>query len=317
MTDDVARVRQVKEAAAASLMARPEVTGVGVGHRFVGGRRTEEVCLRVYVRRKRPRSELRPDELLPEAIDGVRVDVVEADPVALAGEANRRRHDPLVGGISAGAFVPPVEITGTLGAFVVGDRDGQVELLSNWHVLCGRLDCRAGDAVVQPAPGDGGGVGDVVARLDRAALTARVDGAIARLTGARRVLREVLELGVVTEAGPPLLGTRVRKAGRTTGATTGTIADVDATINVDGYPTGVRTFVGQVVVQREGGGVLSQRGDSGSVFLDDANRVVALLFAGGPGSIAIANPIEEVMAALGMSLASEPELIAACHTVLA
>jgi hypothetical protein len=324
MTHEVARVSKVKEAVAESLMARPNVTGVGVGYRFVGGRRTDQVCLRVYVRKKLPKSELRPEELLPESIDGVPVDVIEADFATLAGEENRRRHSPLLGGISAGGFVRGVfETTGTLGVLVFDLRLGEGVILSNWHVLCGRLGCATGDPVVQPGAGpggDGGDEDDVVARLERAALTSRVDAAIARLTGERFLLQVNLELGPVVEAGRAALGMAVRKAGRTTGMTAGTVTDINATVSVGGYPTGVRTFVGQIVVQREGGGVLSRPGDSGSVFLDDANRVVALLFAGGPDSMAIANPIEAVMEALEVGFTGGVTLqdaIAIHHTVLA
>lgn len=305
----VARASAVKEEIAPRLLARPEVTGVGVGYRFVNGKRTSEVCIRVYVRKKLPKRDLRPEELLPESIDGVPVDVIEAVFEAHAGGANRVRHNLLQGGISAGAFVPGVfESTGTLGASVFDNESREDMVLSNWHVLCGRLSWSVGDPVVQPGAGrggDGGAAGDVIAHLHRAALTDRVDGAIARLTGDRFLLRKALALGPVVEDGRATLGMAVRKEGRTTGVTEGTVTDVNATVNVNGYPpSGFRTFLSQIVIQRDDGVTVALPGDSGSVWIDPANRAVGLHFAGGPMTLAIANPIAAVLSALDISFVS-------------
>jgi len=319
----VARASEVKEEIAPRLLARPEVTGVGVGYRFVNGKRTSEVCIRVYVRRKLPKRDLRPEELLPESIDGVPVDVIEAVFEAHAGEDNRVRHNPLQGGISAGAFVRGVfESTGTLGASVFDNESREDMVLSNWHVLCGRLSWSVGDPVVQPGAGrggDGGAAGDVVAHLHRVALTGEVDGAIARLTGDRFLLRKALTLGPVVEDGRATLGMTVRKEGRTTGVTAGTVSDISATLTVGGYPTGVRTFFNQIVIQRDDGITVSLPGDSGSVWIDPANRAVGLHFAGGPATLAVANPIAAVLSALNISFISgvtTQGFVGAGHNVL-
>jgi hypothetical protein len=72
------QARAVKARYESDLLARPGVVGVGVGLRQRGGAYTDEVCIVVMVHRKYPPSDLRPEELLPAALEGVPVDVQEA-----------------------------------------------------------------------------------------------------------------------------------------------------------------------------------------------------------------------------------------------
>ncbi len=96
----------VKETVAERLMADPNVTGVGVGYKVVNGKRTDEVSLRIYVRKKLPKQLLRPEEILPESVDGILTDVIEADfEIHSGGSEHRSRHYPLVGGISIGNLI--------------------------------------------------------------------------------------------------------------------------------------------------------------------------------------------------------------------
>jgi hypothetical protein len=71
------RAAQVKEQYEQSLLAKENVVGVGVGIRKRAGEYTGEVALIVMVRRKLPASELSPEDLLPEEIDGIPVDIQE------------------------------------------------------------------------------------------------------------------------------------------------------------------------------------------------------------------------------------------------
>jgi hypothetical protein len=93
------------------------------------------------------------------------------------------------------------------------------------------------------------------------------------------------------------LGMAVRKSGRTTGLTTGTINVVDATISVS-YGVGrTATFENQLVA-----GPMSQGGDSGSlVVAGDALKAVGLLFAGSDQST-IFNPIQAVLDCLNITI---------------
>jgi hypothetical protein len=122
-----------------------------------------------------------------------------------------------------------------------------------------------------------------------------VDCAVARPINDSDVLDEILNIGVVSGTLEASLGMPVRKSGRTTGFTTGTINVIDATISVS-YGIGrTATFENQLVA-----GPMSQGGDSGSlVVAGDALKAVGLLFAGSDQST-IFNPIQAVLDCLNI-----------------
>lgn len=126
------------------------------------------------------------------------------------------------------------------------------------------------------------------------------DCALARPIDPQMFTDQILEIGVVRAAKPPLLGMRVRKFGRTTRLTEGNVTLLNATVNVV-YTTsrGNRTarLAGQVICDP-----ISQGGDSGSLVVDAAeNTAVGLLFAGS-GLATIFTPIETVLNALNVDL---------------
>ena len=61
----------------ASLMKKANVVGVGVGFRERGGHLTDEIALVVNVSRKLPATQLSPQDVIPDIIEGVPVDVRE------------------------------------------------------------------------------------------------------------------------------------------------------------------------------------------------------------------------------------------------
>jgi hypothetical protein len=71
------RALAIKDTYQNSLLQRPNVVGVGVGLQRKGGQRTGKVGLVVLVERKLPKGLLRPEDLIPEEIEGVPVDVKE------------------------------------------------------------------------------------------------------------------------------------------------------------------------------------------------------------------------------------------------
>jgi hypothetical protein len=97
------------------------------------------------------------------------------------------------------------------------------------------------------------------------------------------------------------LNMAVQKYGRTTSLTKGTITGVNVTIDV-GYSSGTARFVGQIIVQSRKAFI--KPGDSGSLLVTDPGREpVGLLFAGNSsGTYAIANPIDEVLTALAVTI---------------
>lgn len=76
------RVREVKEAYGEKLMALPNVVGLGIGLRHVGGEPTGEVALVVLVSRKLPSANLDEKDMLPQEIEGVPVDVQEVGEIS-------------------------------------------------------------------------------------------------------------------------------------------------------------------------------------------------------------------------------------------
>ena len=107
-----------------------------------------------------------------------------------------------------------------------------------------------------------------------------------------------MNIGLPAGVGEATLGTRVKKSGRTTGFTTGAIQTIDMTVQID-YDGPVATFHGQLLATR-----MSQRGDSGSIVLDEQERVVGLLFAGSE-HVTIITPIDQVLQALRVTIVTE------------
>jgi hypothetical protein len=67
----------VKRAHERELLEKPNVVGVGIGYRQVGGESTDTLALVVLVTEKVPQSRLDPSDQIPSAIEGVPVDVQE------------------------------------------------------------------------------------------------------------------------------------------------------------------------------------------------------------------------------------------------
>lgn len=121
----------------------------------------------------------------------------------------------------------------------------------------------------------------------------RVDAALARPNNPQMFQQAILEIGQPTGTKKPALGMKVRKHGRTTGYTEGTITLMNATVNVSyNTITGVRQarFSGQVMSSP-----MSQGGDSGSLIVEvGSTNAVGLLFAGSSRAT-IFTPIDLVL----------------------
>jgi hypothetical protein len=299
----VERAKKAKDAASAKLRRYPNVVGVGVGYKIVGGERTSTVAVRVYVERKVPEKELSPNEVVPKELETIPTDVIEDRFRIHQDDDHRRWRALLLGGISIGNAITGG--SGTLGTTVFDAKTGEQLLLSNWHVLCGRSECAFGETIIQPGTGGGdtGDAGDVVAQLVRTSLTDVVDCGVARITGHRLLFEEILGVGMARGHTPAMLGETARKSGRTTGVTVATVADIDASVDIDYSELGMGTrhFEHQVVLE---GDDASRPGDSGSAWLNGANEMIALNFAGGDsGRRATANPVTAVVDALQIVIA--------------
>ena len=73
----IARARAVKEKYEVNLLQKKNVIGIGIGFEARAGQLTDTVALIVNVRKKVAEDDLSPQDLLPETLEGVPVDVVE------------------------------------------------------------------------------------------------------------------------------------------------------------------------------------------------------------------------------------------------
>ncbi len=89
-------------------MQRPGVTGIDVDFKYVDGKKTDEIAIRVFVEEKK---DVPFNERIPETIEGVRTDVIQRTlvlqslrvPVTeIIPQADAGNYNPLRGGISVG-----------------------------------------------------------------------------------------------------------------------------------------------------------------------------------------------------------------------
>ncbi len=287
------------------------LVGLGIGERVTAGKRTGEMCVKVFVARKFPKGRVGAVDRIPSPIAGMSTDIEGVGYPRKFPILQRKRHRPVPGGVSVGLDFHAVDyqFAGTLGA-VVSDRADPRRLyaLSNNHVLADENRVGNGAGVVQPGTLDGGRNIDRVARLARF-IPLRfnnrrnwMDAGIAEFDRPDGVDRSILWIGPPSGTSKPGLGLLVRKSGRTTGLTEGIVRVVNFDVFNIEYDQGM-VRVDDVAVIEGTAGPFSQPGDSGSVIVDPRGRVVALLFAGSP-QVTFAIPILRVLRRLGVRIAT-------------
>lgn len=336
--------REQKRQHLAHLISRQNVVACGVGFKQTREGLTDEPCVVVSVTKKVPQMHLAASDLVPQKLGDAKTDVVETGVIralrSMGGHwrpvSLKRSHTdhwrPAPGGVSIGH----VNVSaGTLGCLIV--RDGELFILSNNHVLADTNAGQPGDAILQPGGHDGGteqiatledfipiNFGDAAPTCRMATAAERIFNWVAELLGSRHravvfqeapaknlvdaaialpisdnlVDRRILGIGVPKGSRQAELGAHVKKSGRTTGLTTGRITQIDVTTQV-GYGGGLTAVFDQQLMA----GPMSAGGDSGSVVLDEGGFVVGLLFAGSD-AVTIINPIEFVLEALRVEIAT-------------
>jgi hypothetical protein len=218
---------------------------------------------------------------------------------------------PIVGGISLG--VPEEayggKMAGTLG-LVVKCPEGYY-ILSNAHVIA--MNSKAqflplGTAVLQPGTYDGGTVEDKVGELYKYIKITfgpkgknYADAAIAKITINEYLVGEALDgdnqntytISGTTEV---VVGDYVRKSGRTTGVTTNTVFDTNATVKVWYTLSKFAIFYDQILVNQP----FIQSGDSGSP-VDKGGEFVGLAFAGS-STTAVVCKAKYIISGLGITI---------------
>lgn len=334
MNEDVfAQAHEIYKQVLPQIFERQNVVACGLGYKIRGEEETDELSLVVSVVRKVPKTELAPEDLIPQAVDGLPTDVVETGYIRaqLPSLDPKARHRPAMPGISIGHY----RITaGTFGLLV--QRNGAPFILSNNHVLANSNDARIGDAILQPGPLDGGTQSDRLAtlaefepldfgeqpgqcslaqglasilntlasvtgsshRLQAVQKTAGenlMDAALGRVEDPALVEAAIMNIGLPTGIAEPTLGLPIQKMGRTTGYTQGRVQQVNVTVNVD-YQGRIARFTDQIIAGR-----MSSPGDSGSGILDMQRRGVGLLFAGSE-QVTIFTPLQRVLERFGVTL---------------
>ncbi|MDQ2920979.1 MAG: hypothetical protein M3R52_05125, partial [Acidobacteriota bacterium] len=151
---DLDLIRAIKESAQGRLLAIPGVHAVGIGSKIVDGQRTSETAIMVFVEKKKPMAELRPEEVIPSEIEGVKTDVYESEIPRIHAQ-DTERYRPLIGGSQimpgglAGAIITPAPpgppritpaqglgLIGTLGCIAkIGGADPKIVALTCQHVV--------------------------------------------------------------------------------------------------------------------------------------------------------------------------------------
>jgi hypothetical protein len=315
----------------------PNVIGMGIGYKKRGRQETDEPAVIFFVDKKVPVEALGIDDVIPKRIAGKPTDVIEVGEIHLLGRTSRHRPAvPGVSiahyRVTAGTFGAVVRDRKTDELLILSNnhvlanasdgRDGKSKI---------------GDPVYQPGSYDGGTSDDAIAHLVRFVPFSRytrdvdcklasmglrvanamirtvrphytlhletlgatnlVDCALARPVKPDLIRPEILEIGRIRGTAEFTPGTLVRKSGRTSGVTSGTVKAVKVSLNVNmGHGNDVVRFNEQVMAELK-----SLPGDSGSLIVDEDNRAVGLLFAGS-NEYTVFNPIQTVCDHLGVDI---------------
>jgi hypothetical protein len=324
----IAAIRAVKSSVEDELLARPDITAVDIGEKVSKGQPTGRRAIIVYVKKKQPLSRLAAADVIPKEINGIPTDVVEDEIVLhaamvreldLVPQVDATKYGTLEGGMSMGpcrsVYLSPPDVptagnyvfVGTLGALVRDRTSGATMALTNFHVACIDNGWSVGDIQCQPGRVDGGSCPtDRFGTLTRAVLSEHVDGSLVTIDTGRTTDCAILEIGDVKGTNTATVGMAVRKRGRTTGLTYGTVGSVDYSTSInygDGLGTHILKNQIRVDVDTSHSTQFGDHGDSGSVVVDADNKVVGLHFAGNTsGTLGVANPIQFVLDELNVDL---------------
>lgn len=323
------RVQQVmaaQERETPYLMSLPDVLGTAVGLD-----EKDDLTINVFVNLegKNPAASARH---IPKRLRGEGVTVIMTEPFrtlvkkAPATSASHRAIQP-----------PPIQLGtsggwgfdlangyccgGTIGALVW--INGAQYIMSNYHVFESDIvfggNSRIaidGDPIIQP------GLIDVSCNVSGSQSVAtlakhgslpgsNVDVSVAAATpGMVKADGSILEIGTISSRTvATAISQPVKKSGRTTGLTRSKVHSLNATVSVvyDNECAGDTAFTmiytGQIIISNRASKFLAG-GDSGSLMVEDKAtnpRAVGLLFAGS-SSLAVANPIDEVLDFLGAAM---------------
>ena len=336
MTDDIKTTQDVLHHVCHTFLKKQNVIATGIGYKTVSGQKEPILSIICSVAEKKPKAQLSSKDLVPADIDGIKTDVVETGRIhALNSHLQRHRPAPggiSIGhrNITAGTLGCVVKkggqrvilsnnhVLANSNAASVGDAilqpgpaDGGKYPDDHIANLLEFIPIEFGTS------GGGGGSNCPIANSIAASLNLfaaasgsntrlqavkkqagdnQIDAAIAMPLNDAEVSDDILDIGAIAGMAQGVLGMAIQKSGRTTQYTTGTIDQIDVTVDVEYGAGQIARFTDQLLA-----GPMSQGGDSGSAVLDNDKNLVGLLFAGSD-STTIINRIEHVFSALGLNL---------------
>jgi hypothetical protein len=297
------------------LLQKKNVISVKMGNKITAGIDTGVEAIIVGVETKVSLTRLRKVDVILASINNIPTDVQVVKKIKALAKAvaldRTKEYIPAPGGVSVGH---PDISAGTLGMWV--KRKGIWGILSNNHVLGNVNRGKIGDLIYQPGPADGGTAKNAKARLKVlpiidlvgpsecpiANTLVNVLNTVARLFGRRTRLAttvaaglnlvdcgwaealddkfvdpEILEIGLPKGECEFEVDERIKKSGRSSDLTYGTVTSVDAAINVDMGDGQIGMFSDQIEFGTPG---FIVPGDSGSAILSMDDKVGGLGFAG-------------------------------------
>lgn len=320
------RLESVREEIIEELMKYPGVIAVSDGVKRVDGSLIPEICIKVLVKKKKPDAKLKDSDKIPKEIKGFKTDIEEEQTKNIISDDKSYR--PLVGGISIGTSRMSGE--GTLGCFATvntGPHTGKVVMLSNYHVMCSVDKTNTtGERIGQPSHSgccECCTCNEVGKVIDAEVANANLDCAIAYVYQGRAgepstqrfIDNVVAEIGYIAGEGPiktpmtaysVLAGETVYKRGMRTGFSEGTVSNrgfaAPVQYSVDPPVTRAKSDIMEVT-QIAAHPKMADRGDSGSVIVNQLNEVVGLLFFADLGTfIGYASHISYVTARLNIDI---------------
>jgi len=284
------------------LMKIPGVYDVAVGLKEINHQITDEIVFQVFVDKKINERELKPEEVIPKEIKGIKTDVhLKHTGAVLRGyfdgpEGDKQKYDTLKAGIMVGFGIEG----GTLGCFAKLKKDNSLVILSNEHVLIGGRDENA--LIGQPQYNrrcccccayDEFRIGQVIGKGIN---DSKIDAAIARVEAGiphNAIINNAKSNGITLQikgTASAVLNERVRKIGKLSGYTVGIITSLNGP--VPGAAPGGGDKIGQIFIKPDASETFvefdnhkrafSAGGDSGSVVLNNNDEIVALLWGGNP-----------------------------------
>ena len=330
--EDLTSARQALKNEREKLLSCANVVATGVGYKVTKGQKTTTPSLICSVTEKVALGKLTERDRIPATIAGIPTDVIPTGPIRVF-QSHTDRFRPAPGGVSIGHRDITA---GTLGCLVkkdgqtmilsnnhvlansndanIGDailqpgpHDGgrdpedRIATLSSFAPIS-FPEAPSGCNIANAAAGLLNSMAQLIGSKERLRAVSTqasdnlVDAAIAKPINEQDVSNEILKIGTIQGVTSGELGMAIKKSGRTTELTSGTIEQVDVTVNVQYGAGRIARFTDQLIA-----GAMSQGGDSGSAVLDEENRLVGLLFAGSDNSTII-NRIEHVFTTLDIGL---------------